>query len=502
MNYRPMPDKDELPYALYRAEQVREFDRLTIEHYSIPGLELMERAGQEVFQLLCREWPGAKQLVVVAGGGNNAGDGYVVARLAQEAGLIVTVVALVDPLDLAGDARANADRWMQCDGRIIDQLEEIAQSDVIIDAILGTGLGRPVTGEWASCIEAINQSGKPVLAVDIPSGLNADTGAIQGIAINASHTMSFIALKQGMFTGDALACCGRIHHRSLAVPARVFASTILSARRIDWVRMREQLHPRSPVAHKGQCGHVLIVAGDKGMVGAAILATSAAARTGAGLVSLVTYPGLAAEVLRERPEVMVHEVGEGDDIQEILARADVIAVGPGLGQREWGKAMWSQVCVSKLPLVVDADALNCLSLSPQRRDNWVLTPHPGEAARLLACATKDIQQDRLMAAADLVQRYGGVALLKGAGTVIDNDEQGPPAICSDGNSGMASGGMGDLLTGIIASLIAQGHDLRSAAEIGVCMHAHAADIVAEENGARGMLASDLLPEIQRLTNRL
>lgn len=489
-----------MPAALYRAQQVREMDRLTIESYGISGDELMQRAGQAAFDLLRQRWPGAGRILVLAGTGNNGGDGFVVARLALQAGLQVQVMQLGDRQQIAGDAQTNAQRYaaLAGDWQVYSDVLP-GNMDVVVDAVFGTGLEREVEGRWAQALEAVNALRVPVLALDIPSGLHADTGRVLGIAVQAEATISFIGLKQGMFTADGPACCGAIQFDALDIPAQVYASQILSARRLDWSRQKDLLQPRSRTAHKGMYGHVLVVGGDLGYGGAGRLCAEAGLRSGAGLVSLATRSEHVSAVLAARPEIMVHGVSEPDDLQYLLQKTTVVALGPGLGLSSWGSGLWREIMDSELPLVVDADALNLLARSPERRENWVLTPHPGEAARLLGCEIEAIHADRFAAVEQLQQRYGGVAVLKGAGTLIFGDGGRPTAVCSEGNPGMASGGMGDVLTGVIAGFLAQEWDLPHAVELAVSLHAAAADKAARA-GERGLLASDLMSHIRRLAN--
>jgi len=496
---RVMPYTESLPYALYRAEQVREFDRIAIQEYAIPGAELMQRAGSRAFQLLRELWPQAVHIHVICGVGNNGGDGYVVARLAKQAGLQVRVFLLGDPAKIQGDALTMAQAWRKQGGEISPFDELPNNCDLIVDAILGTGLEREVTGAWADAIQVINRHPAPVLAIDIPSGLNSDTGREMGSAIQADATLSFIGLKQGMFTGQGPDCCGEIHFDALELPARIYARQFLSARRIDWMKLSSLIPARQRSAHKGDFGHVLVIGGDRGFSGAARLAAEAAARCGAGLVSVATHPEHAAHLNLGRPELMCRGVLDSGDLSPLLSRASVIAIGPGLGQGEWGRDLFSAAMQAGLPMVVDADALNLLSEAPVRQ-KWVLTPHPGEAARLLGVVNRSIQADRFRALEQLQSRFGGVVVLKGAGTLIGDGSSHPPSICSGGNPGMATGGSGDLLTGIIASMIAQGFDLREAAELGVALHAAAGDRVAMQ-GEIGMLAGDLLASFRGLLNR-
>jgi hydroxyethylthiazole kinase-like uncharacterized protein yjeF len=497
---RPMPDTDRLPHALYRADQVRALDRAAIEEQGIPGAELMERAGAAAYQLLRTRWPAARFIRVLCGGGNNGGDGYVVARLAHLDGLTVEVLALADPGALRGDARAMADAYLAAGGSVrpFDALPR--RTDLIVDALLGTGLDRDVQGELARAIAAANEHLAPKLAIDIPSGLDADTGRVLGVAVRAHATISFIGLKQGLFTGEGPSCCGEVCFSALGVPAVVWSREVLSARRIDWSKQSEFLTPRRRSAHKGDFGTVLVVGGAPGMAGAARLAGEAALRAGAGLVAVATHPTHAAFLGAGRPELMCHGVAEPAGLDPLLDRADVIAIGPGLGQGDWGRALYQRVLACDLPLVVDADALTLLAAEPRSSTRWVLTPHPGEAGRLLRCPTAEVQGDRFAAMRRLQAGFGGVVVLKGAGTLVYGASHRPPGVCSAGNPGMASGGMGDALTGIIAALIAQGLGLEEAAAAGVSLHAAAGDAAAVQGGERGLLASDLIAAIRPVLN--
>ncbi len=496
---RTLPVTEHLPYALYRAEQVRELDRVAIQELGIPGASLMERAGQAAFGVLRDTWPGVRDISVLCGVGSNGGDGYVVARLAQGAGLRNRVVQVGDPDRLQGDARANRDAYREAGGEVLTSGSLPRKTDVIVDALLGTGLKRELTGDWAEAVRAVNQHRAPTLAIDIPSGLHSDTGAVLGVAVEAAVTVSFIALKQGLFTGQGPHYCGRVHFDGLELPATVYGSQLLSARRLDWLKQSQLLSRRRRTAHKGDFGHVLVVGGAKGFSGAARLAGEAAARAGAGLVSLATRAEHAPLLCVARPELMCHGVDRAPELAPLLRRATVVAVGPGLGRSAWALGLLARVLESGLPLVVDADALNLLADEPHERPDWVLTPHPGEAARLLGSVAAEIERDRFAAARALQQRYGGVVVLKGAGTLVQTAGSRPPAVCTDGNPGMASGGMGDVLTGLIAGLLAQGHGGADAAELAVCLHGAAADRAAAR-GERGLLASDLLAEIRPLIN--
>ena len=496
---RLIPEDHPLPHALYRAEQVRALDRTAIDQYGIPGFELMQRAGRAAFGELGRRWPEARRLVVLAGAGNNGGDGYVIARLALEQGWSVRLLALGDHERLRGEAAQAADAFAASGGRIERFRALPPDAELIVDALLGTGLERPVAGDWANAITAINSARAQVLAVDIPSGLHADTGQVLGMAVEADLTVSFIGLKRGMFTGRGPDHCGEVRFDALQVPAALYAGQILSARRLDWRKERELLPRRRPTAHKGDCGHVLVVGGAPGMSGAARLAGEAALRAGAGLVTIATHPEHAPWLNLTRPELMVRALTDASALAQVAERADVLAIGPGLGQGAWSDALFEQALALAKPLVVDADALNLLAASPRRQDNWILTPHPGEAARLLGCGVADVEQDRFGAVEALQQCFGGVVVLKGAGTLIRGPGHRPTGLCSDGNPGMASAGMGDTLTGIIAALLAQGRraglDPEQTATTAVCLHAAAGDSAARD-GRRGLLASDLIAALR------
>lgn len=489
-----------LPLDLYRAGQVRDLDAAAIRDAGIKGMTLMETAGAAAWRLLASVWPESQCITVICGAGNNAGDGYVIARLAAEAGRRVRVIALKAPESLEGDAATAAQRYLRA-GRSVQAWDGggLDEADVIVDALLGTGIDREVSGNFRGVIEAVNASAKPVLAVDIPSGLSADTGAVMGKAVRAALTMTFVGLKQGLFTGQGPACRGELHFDDLSVPPAVYANIPAAARRLSYAGQTALLSRRSRSAHKGHFGHVLVVGGDYGFAGAAHMAAEAAARVGAGLVSVATRPEHAFVLPVARPEIMARGVTASADLTPLLERAGVIAVGPGLGQSDWSQGLLARILETGLPLVVDADALNLLAREPIARGNWVLTPHPGEAGRLLERSAAAVQADRFDAVRTLQERYQGTLVLKGSGTLVLG-EAGPCGVCDGGNPGMASGGMGDILTGVIAGLLAQGLAPEQAAALGVCLHAAAADQAAAGGEERGLLATDLLPWLRRLAN--
>ncbi len=490
----------QLPQALYRTDQVRELDRTAIEDFAISGYELMQRAGQAAFELLRARWPQARKVLVVAGSGNNGGDGYVIARCALQAGLDARVVQLGDAGRLRGDAGAARDAYLAAGGKIQALAEKagLPDTDVVVDALLGTGLQSTVRDDARVVIQAINAQRAPVLAIDVPSGVQSDTGNPLGAAAKADCTISFIGLKQGLFTGQAADYCGEIYFDGLQVPAAVYSRHQPSAHRIDLCHYQDLLIPRQRASHKGHFGHVLVVGGEQGMPGAPRMAGEAAARVGAGLTSVATRAVNAVSTNAARPELMAHGIEEPGELQPLFKRATVVALGPGLSRTAWSRGMLSAVLETDLPKVIDADGLNLLAAEPSRREDWVLTPHPGEAARLLEKDTATVQNNRYLALNELQERYGGVCVLKGAGTLIRS--KGRTAVCTAGNPGMASGGMGDVLTGVIAGLLAQGINLRQAAELGVCLHTTAADRAAALGGERGLLATDLFDHLRRLAN--
>lgn len=483
--------------ALYTAAQVRGFDRRATDEFGVPGYELMTRAARATLDALLSAWPESHSLTVLCGTGNNGGDGFTLARLARERGLGVRVVSLGYTAALRGDAQRAWQDYARGGGRLTPWTPAALDSDVVVDALFGTGLGREIEDPARSMIAAVNACGRPVLAMDVPSGLDSDTGHAHGIAVHADLTVTYVAHKVGCHIGPDIGCVGRLVLDDLELPPAVFAGVTPRLRILDDLVMREALPPRARDAHKGRHGHVLVVGGGKGMPGAALLAGEAALRTGAGLVTLAVHPSNAA-VVAHRPELMCVAASTGAELAGALERATVVAVGPGLGQAPWSAEMLRVVLESGKPLVVDADALNLLASMQMQRADWVLTPHPGEAARLLGTTVEEVQADRLAAARELQSRYGGTIVLKGAGSIVWPDH-GPPAICRNGNPGMATGGMGDVLTGVIAALIAQRCAPGLAAAAGVYAHALAGDRAAR-GGQRGLIAGDVIAELRGCVN--
>lgn len=488
----------EITGGLYSAAQVRELDRLAIDAHGIAGYLLMQRAAQASWNALVERWPDARRLTVLCGSGNNGGDGYELARLARRAGWTVHLLA-VDGVPVQGDAARAHEAWRADGGEVAAFSAPLPDSDVVADAIFGTGLSRAPQGIAADAITSINAAranGAKVLALDLPSGLEASRGAAFEPVVEADLTVSFIGRKLGVYTGVGPALAGERCFDRLGVPDEVYAQAMPLAK-LQRVEDLDALLPRRRRdAHKGHHGHVLIVGGNHGMMGAALLSARAALRSGAGLVSVATRPAHAAAMTAVQPELMCHGVDAITELRALIMRADVVAIGPGLGQDDWARLSWSAVIDSGKPLVADADALNLLAIEPDALPNAVLTPHPGEAARLLGVSTAEIQHDRLAALHALEARYGAAIVLKGAGSLSSGD---PPQVCPFGNPGMAVGGSGDVLTGIIAAMRAQGLGRDAAAQAGVLIHALAGDRAAR-TGERGLLPSDLLDSLRAVVN--
>jgi len=488
-----------LPTNIYSVAAVRETDRTTIEDHGVPGYTLMTRAGEAAVREARCAFGAANRWQIVCGAGNNGGDGYVVARIAAQEGAVVSVLALVDPEKLSGDA-AIAYRDFVAEGGVVSHWSGAldVEADLLVDGILGSGLERDVGGEFANAVAAINAHAAPTLALDIPTGINGDTGQVLGCAVHADLTVTFVGLKSGLFLGDAPDYCGEIRFAGLEIPDAYREGIEPAYRRIDDELLAGVLKPRARAAHKGDFGHVVIVGGGEGMPGAVRLAGEAALRAGAGRVSIATHPSHAAILVASRPELMSHAVASAADLEPLLEKADVLAFGPGLGQSAWAHEMFTRVAAETIPAVWDADALNLLAVSSGAANNRVITPHPGEAATLLGMSAKDVQAARPAALAALVEKYGGTAVLKGAGSLISSSRS-VPMLCTSGNPGMASPGMGDVLTGIVAALLGQGLDPEQAAAAGVEIHARAGDRAATA-GERGLIASDLMLELRAVLN--
>lgn len=501
-----------LPQELYTAEQVRQLDKLAINgvagYSGIAGFELMERAATAAFDCTIQNFLQLEQgasLQVFCGGGNNGGDGFLIAALASEQSILVSVVTLKNPDTLKGDAlRA----FEYCRDKQVPvnpwNIGTIVSGNVVIDAMLGTGLSGDVQGDYCSAIDAINASGSDVVAVDIPSGLSADTGAVLGTVVKADITVTFIGMKVGLLTGSGPEFCGKLHFTDLDVPAAVYEQVRPVGQRLSQSCFKGLLKPRRRDAHKGHNGHVLILGGNIGMPGAVIMAAETAICCGAGKVSVGTKAEHLTALAIRRPEVMAFSINNRADLQALLKGKSVIVIGPGLGTDQWAYDVLDQALSSDLPLVLDADALNLLSEYPRlrrvRKFPMMITPHPGEAARLLTTDSATVQKNRMKAASDLAQYYKSCVVLKGVGSLIQNEQQ--MSLCSSGNPGMAVAGMGDVLSGVIGALVAQGLKIPDAARLGVWLHARGADALVREQGEVGMLATEIIPYIRRQLNDL
>jgi len=516
-----------LPDKLYTVDSIVQLEQIAINQFGIPAYTLMKRAGEAVFNVIQKKYPQCKNILALCGAGNNAGDGYVVARLAKQAGYNVCVISLTDTATLKNEALLAYQDWLSQDclsmgGNDVTDKALINDADIIVDALLGTGLAREVTGEWAQWIAAVNDSIKPVISVDIPSGLIADTGVISGHAIQADVTVSFIGLKQGMFTAQGKDVCGEIMFNDLALPAELYQQVECDTRLIKEIDY-SLLPKRKASSHKGCFGHVLIVGGNTGMPGAVILAAKAALRTGAGLVTIITVSDNLAAISCAVPEAMVRTCDIAS-LAEVFTASFVnsvthIAIGMGLGQDDWSLAVLRYCAKLNKPVLIDADALNLLAQQKINIESFfiesslVITPHPGEAARLLSqessLSSADIQQNRFDAVKKLHRLFNNskscVVVLKGSGTLIFDGQA--LTVCLFGNAAMAAPGMGDVLSGIIIALLAQGitHDVThsikvsssDAVQLAVCLHASAAQLVTQDK-TRGLLASDVVEALSEV----
>ncbi|HEV2270440.1 MAG TPA: NAD(P)H-hydrate dehydratase [Steroidobacteraceae bacterium] len=489
-----------LPVCLYSTAQVRALDAYAIEKLGIPGYTLMKRAGEAALRFLRTRFPVAHRIVVVCGAGNNGGDGYVLARFAQAAGLTVTTLAATAPDQLRGDALQAYEDLRASGGKIHPYAaQQLRQGEVIVDALLGTGLRGAAREEIARVIRDINGAGRPVLAVDVPSGLDSDTGNPLGDTLRADCTVTFVGLKTGLFIGDGPEFAGTVFFDDLEITPAEAGAPSPRIERILESAIQQALPRRARSSHKGDFGRVLIVGGGVGMPGAVRLAGEACLRVGAGLVTVAVAPENVSAISAGRPELICLQLTDAEELREPAEKADVIAIGPGLGRTPWARAALAAVLSCDKPLVVDADALNIIAESGGRANaDWVLTPHPGEAGRLLGVETSEIQRDRLAALEHLVARYRGTVVLKGAGTLVGLPGR-TPALCERGNPGMATAGMGDVLTGTIAGILAQCRDTWLAARVGVLVHAMAGDAAAR-TGERGLIASDVARELRNCVN--
>ena len=499
---------------LFSCEQARAIDRDAQRLHKLSDYTLMQRAGAAAWRALQQHWPQPQasrpqRIGIACGPGNNGGDGTVLGGLAREAGREVVIVRLPDGAPRSESARKARVEWEAGDCAVREFDGGLPEVDLWVDALFGIGLTRAPEGAALALIEAINASGVTVFALDVPSGVDADTGNVPGVAIRATRTLSFLVDKRGLHTGAALEYVGALRIDALGVADDLLASIAPVARLAHADLLAGWLQPRHRNSNKGDYGHLLCVGGEHGSGGAIALSAEAALRSGAGLVSVATRAEHVAMLLARRPELMVRgvEAAPDEDLADFTAqceRANVIAIGPGLGQGEWGRALLSAALAGNKPLVLDADALNLLpemlcAKPASALQDCVLTPHPGEAARLLNSTIAHVQADRFTAARALAERYACCAVLKGAGSIVAAPGATPVVIAA-GNPGMAAGGMGDVLTGVIGALRAQHLSAFDAAVCGALLHALAGDAAASDGGERGMLASDLFAHLRRLAN--
>lgn len=463
---------------------------------------LMHRAGRSAWDYARIHFPGARRWIVCCGTGNNGGDGYLLAAHAARAGIEVRLVRTGEPATVDA-ARAAA----ECEAANIamESFEggALPRGDLVIDAVLGIGIKEAPRADAARLIDAINAHAATVYSIDVPSGLDADRGCAPGSCVEAAHTLTFLARKPGLFTGAGLYCSGKVALADLGVAfvaeESAVSITLLAGHAADALPLRRADD------HKGRHGRALLIGGDHGMGGAIALAGEACSRVGAGVTSVATRGKHVGALLSRRPELMVHGDGDGDDRtaadEALLERANVIGIGPGLGPAEWGRRWMQRALASNAARVFDADALNSLAANPVRlRSDDVITPHPGEAARLLGCTAADVEQDRISAARELANRFSAICVLKGAGTVIA-DPDGRAALSPHAVPALATAGSGDVLTGIITGLRAQGLDAWHAACIGVLAHAECGLHASARHGVRGVLAGDLAAYLPMVLNR-
>jgi ADP-dependent NAD(P)H-hydrate dehydratase / NAD(P)H-hydrate epimerase len=498
------------------AKQMREIDRLTIEKFGVASLTLMESAGQGVARMILQTFASAasKGILVVAGKGNNGGDGLVVARLLQKQKIFCNVVLLAKRQELSPDAAHNLQAFLDIKGKVIEiesstlslLHKQIADAEILVDAILGTGTKNEITGLYAAAIAAMNDSGKPIVAIDIPSGLDTDRGTPLGVCVKAAMTVALGYAKLGEVIYPGLSFVGDLTVVDIGLADEAVASVGSAAEVLERDNVRPLVPVRQPDTHKGTYGHALVIAGSRGKTGAAILACRAAMRSGAGLVTLAAacplndiFAGALTEVMTEPlPADSVDEIVSLDDDQwrRLLAHRSVLLFGPGIGvsSSTRNNLRWLLGNLA-IPWVIDADGLNNLALDLERlrhaRIAPILTPHPGEMARLLGTDTAAVNGDRIGVARRFAQLHHCHLVLKGARTVIAT-RTGEVFINSTGNAGMASGGMGDVLAGILTALLAQGLSPINAMKLGVYLHGFIGDQVAAERGQIGLIASDII----------
>jgi len=512
---------------LVTADEMREMDRLTIEQFGLPGRILMENAGRGAFRVLTESFPDIfkQKVAVISGRGNNGGDGFVIARYLAQSNISVTVYLLSESKALSGDAAANFNLLAPLNIPVKELPDEktfrrakndIAHHHMIVDAILGTGLNSDVKGYFKAVIDFINNLKRPVLAVDIPSGLHTDTGLPCGTCVQAMVTATFAYPKIGHLCLPGAEYTGRLHVIDIGIPPHIAQEVSPRQHLLTEEFIRNIIQPRPLGLHKGATGHVLVVAGSTGKTGAAAMSALSALRSGAGLVTLGIAESLNPAVEPQALEVMtapLPEITSGvlsdesfDIIMNLVSDKRCLAIGPGIGTAPEARRLVQRLVKScPIPMVIDADGLNNIAGSAEilksRKAETILTPHPGEMARLINASPKDVQADRIACARQFAEKFKVHLVLKGARTIIAHPD-GQVYLNPTGNPGMASAGMGDVLTGMIAGFVSQGYPPAAAAHIAVFLHGAAADRVAQSCGPFGFIASDVMAEIPAAIKQL
>jgi hydroxyethylthiazole kinase-like uncharacterized protein yjeF len=487
----------QFPNLAYSIENTRLLDKLAIEDLKISGFKLMDRAAAAAFKAVKQHWPDAKSVAVFCGAGNNGGDAYLLAKLCLQEGMQVSVFTIGGKCKTEVAQKAQTE-WLSVGDAPKEFNQEIITADLIIDGILGTGLKSKVDKAYTKVIDAINSVNKPILSLDIPSGLDGDTGVSLGPTVKASATITFITIKTGLIQNEGYNHTGKLLFDNLGVPAEVYSKVAASLKCISYESLKPIFPNRKQNCHKGTNGHVCVIGGGSlGFSGAVCLASEAALRSGSGVVSCI-IPECSLPLMSRLPaEVMCHAAESADDVSDVLEKIQVIVFGPGLGQSTWSKKIFSKMLTMPHNRIIDADGLNLLAKTPKYCDTWILTPHPREAARLLNISVEEVQADRISSVKQIQSKYGGTIVLKGAGTLIATKDDVvifPKAVPS-----LATAGTGDVLSGIIGALLAQGVSTTQAAYIGVVVHS-SAGMLEQSLGALGMLASDLFLHIRSLLN--
>ncbi|MDJ0833389.1 MAG: NAD(P)H-hydrate dehydratase [Gammaproteobacteria bacterium] len=482
---------------LYSRQQVYQLDQLAIQEDTQPSRQLMHKAATAAWRQIQSDFPECHDLLVLAGSGNNGGDAFAVALMALQAGYRVRLITMGDLERQSEESRFYRAQFETAGGNIQPWAGTLPEAGLIIDGLLGIGLNKSLAGDWQQLISAINQHPAPTVSIDIPSGLNADTGNPMPCAVEARLTITFIGRKLGCYIADGPDYCGEIRFADLGLSQSAREQIPPSCQTLQADNI-ELPAARRINSHKNDYGHVLVIGGDRTMSGAVSLAASAALRSGAGLVSLCLHPENYQVAASRQAELMVSTWA---DIELQLARASVVVIGPGLGQSAAASRLLQHIAATSLPLVVDADALTAAFVDSLQSTSVVLTPHPGEAARLLDMTSRELQQDRLQALQSLTGRWPFVSVLKGSGSLIGQPDQ-PPWLCLDGHPGMASAGMGDVLSGMIGGYLAQGLSPWQAARSAVLVHALAAQDFTHEQDANSLIASDVIAGIGRVVRRI